>query len=405
MCKFQKVGLAMLFAAGMVFAKGSIWSVGAPYGIAQFYWIRECLEDTGRFDETDENNECYKDLGGWWFGFVAGPSSGDVNPPCDIKRNDGHKSDYPDGNYVRANINGDWVSFVGNDNDNCEGPPFTDKEDGGKYLIDYSLDMILNIGPGIDAGYKQAMASIGLNFSQPPDWGYAPPVDRDFSDKDGFCMAYELTGDVGKTAENFVLELGWNDDDAAQEPETAKTPYDAWYHPIPDAAGVQEGGVRVKDFLWTGGKTGTGGFKQEGWATPEPWPLSKAITQMRSVKIVLKARKTPYNAIGPITFKLRQFGWAGECDETACDRNESCGTPITAKPVLANASFKQVGRTFSMLSYVNTPVAVQVINLQGAVVHSQTMSTNGTMNLSNLPTGIYMLRVPALGYTNKFVLR
>jgi len=393
MNKFQKVGLAMVFAAGMVFASGSLWRVGAPYGIAQFDWIKTCMSSPD-FDEGDSTATCYRDMGGWWFGFVAGPSSGATKPKCDVKRNEAYTTGT---NYVKAKIDGQWVSFNGPDYDNCEGPSFTNKENGS-YIIDRGLEFELNIGAGVDASYEQAIAAIGINFSQPPQPGYAPPTNRDFTSKGGFCMTYELSG-LDKP-ENFAMELGWDDDDASQEDDAHKIPYDAWWHNIPQGDGIQ-----VKDFEWSK-------FEQDGWAKPAPWPLSKATSEMRSVKMRLKVPKAPYLPAGPVKFTLIQFGWKGECDTKACMRDdEECiggggGTPVISRgPVVSNVSFKQAGRAFSLASSVTKPVAVQVINLQGAIVYSQTMSENSVMNLSNLPTGIYMLRVPALGYTSKAILK
>lgn len=399
MGRFQKVGLAIIIASGMAFASGSLWRVGAPYGIAQFDWIKQCIT-SGDFDETDSNDPCYKTLGGWWFGYVAGPSSGPAVPACDVKRNEAFKSDMSN-NYVQAKINDQWVSFVGPDYTDppCEGPPFTDKEAGGAYLIDKGLELKLNIGAGEDATYQPAIAAIGINFSQPPQNGWSPPTDRNFTSKGGFCLTYELSGLDGQPAAAFAMELGWNEDDAAQVPESAKTPYDTWFHPIPTGDGIQ-----VKDFEWKN-------FEQEGWSTGK-WPLSKATGEMRSLKIRLKAPATPYTPIGPVNFKLIQFGWKGECDKKACDRDDDAciggGAPspiVSGSKVVATANFKQVNRIFSLISSVEKPVAVQVINLQGAIVHSQAMSANSVMNLSNLPTGIYMLRVPALGYTSKVILK
>ncbi|GBU25728.1 hypothetical protein R83H12_02383 [Fibrobacteria bacterium R8-3-H12] len=55
---------------------------------------------------------------------------------------------------------------------------------------------------------------------------------------------------------------------------------------------------------------------------------------------------------------------------------------------------------------VKANAIVQVINLQGAVVHAQTLTpANSSMNLSKLPTGVYMLHAPALGYVNKIMLK
>jgi hypothetical protein len=390
MNKFQKASLAILIASGMAFAAGSLWKVGAPYGIAQFDWIKNCLAGPD-FDETDPNDPCYKEHGGWWFGYVAGPASGDVAAPaCDEYRGEAMKSK-PDGNYVKAKISNSWVSFVGPDYDNCEGPPFTDKEAGGTWLIEGGLELELNIGPGIDATYSPAIAAIGLNFSQPPITGKSPPINRNFQDKGGFCLTYTLSGLDSDDQNDFALELGWNEDDASQASDADKIPYDTYYAPINNP---KNNNVLKQDFSWDD-------FNADGWSSGAggPWPKLTALTQMRSIKIRLKRNATPYLPLGPVSFKLIELGWLGECSTT----------PI-APPgaTVVNATFKQEGRRiFSLVSSVavKKPIVVQVINMQGAVVHSQTMSPNNTMNLSSLPIGVYMLRAPALNHTSKIILK
>jgi len=390
MNKFQVVGLAVALAVGTSFAQGSLWNPTAAYGIVYFDWIDECMNGPGStFEEDNSEDPCYKDHGGWWFGYVAGPSSGGDAPECGPLSKKSSEL-----NSVKAKIDGNWVTFVGPDGapSNCEGPAITDIENGTS-LLDDALEIEFSIGNGekIPASdiYEPDIAALAVNLSYADSYaGKSPEVPRDFSGKPGFCLTYESNHSTfSEPDEGLGIELGWLEDDASS---TNKIPYDVWHTKIP--AGT---GKITANFPWKpwGDVTGeTGVFRQEGWSGTGKWPLSTAIGQMRSVKIRLKGYEET-----KVNFKLYEFGWAGECDG---------GTPPVSIAVGAKAivNFSMVGRTINML--VAKPATVQVINLQGKVVHTQTLTpTSQKMNLSNLPTGVYMLRAPSLGYTDKIVLK
>jgi len=125
---------------------------------------------------------------------------------------------------------------------------------------------------------------------------------------------------------------------------------------------------------------------------PDATPLTDAV----SVKIATPSQTETNPTV--INLNIYQFGWG-----TSCNNDVSVSTRPTS--AAASVNFKMVGRSFTLNS-IEKPVAVQVINLQGAVVYSQTLtSASKTMNLSNLPTGVYMLRAPDLGFTNKVILK
>ena len=125
---------------------------------------------------------------------------------------------------------------------------------------------------------------------------------------------------------------------------------------------------------------------------PEAVPLTDAV----AVKIATPSQQE--NTPATYHINIYQFGWGNTC-------NNDVSVSIKPGSAAASVNFKMVGRSFTLNS-IEKPVAVQVINLQGAVVYSQTLtSANKTMNLSNLPTGVYMLRAPDLGFTNKVILK
>ncbi|MCL2283523.1 MAG: T9SS type A sorting domain-containing protein [Fibromonadales bacterium] len=385
MNRLKMVGLAIALATGLSFAQGSLWTPDAPFGIVYFDWIVECINGPA-FNETDSEDPCYKDHGGWWFGFVAGPSSGDTMKACGPSSTKSTEL-----NYLKAKIGGNIVSFVGPDYTNCEGPAVTNIDDGTS-LLENSLELQFSIGNGekipADDLYEPDIAALAVNLSWADNKaGLSPNIPRDFSNKNGFCLTYESDHkEFSAKDEGLGIELGWIEDEASSK---NKIPYDVWHTKIPVGSGIQ-----VKDFPWTGGEGGTGVFRQEGWSSA-PWPLSKAIGEMRSVKIRLKGYEET-----KVNFKLYQFGWAGECTTPG-------STPIASGAKVASAvNFNMVNNIVNMT--VSKPAAVQVINLHGKVVYSQNLTVANTvqkMNLNNLPTGVYMIRVPSLGYTNKIIVK
>lgn len=397
MNKFQKAGLAVVVATGMAFAQ--LWSVSAPYGQVQFPWVQDCINGPS-FNESDENDPCYKTLGGWWFGFVSGPPEDVGDKTCAGKAwmppSGGNKSKI---NKVEANIGGSWVTFVGPDDPvGCEGPAITDKSNGASLMSADGLELKLTIGPGDVSIYEPSIASLAVNLSA------STSVSKDVSAKGGFCLAYtsnhDNTMEPGvNTGSNLAIELGWNEGEKGSE----VLGFDTWYSLLPTGSGVI-----TKDFAWTdssptattpGQIIDAGDFIQENWtlwpdnsALPGPWPITKATKEMTAVKIRLKGYVATI-----VNFKLIKFGFKGECGST----------PIVAKgtPSINPVSFEMVGKTLSMNSSAGKPLTVQIINLQGAIVQSKTMSNGDNLNLQSLPTGIYMVRVPAMGYVAKYAIK
>jgi len=401
MNRFQKVGFAMVFASGMVFAAGSPWwTANAPYGQVAFPWVVACQDDDSKFDPEQADNECYKTLGGWWFGYVSGPAAGKGNPNgCRVDMANQQPSTSTTDNYVKAKINGDWVSFLGPDDPSCQGPAVTNKANGDSYLLDGYLDLNIAVGDGIngvDDVYDPSIASVAVNFSTPPggDKGSEIPVfvKKDMSQYDGFCLKYQSDH---LATDKLLAELGWDETDGKGSSDFK---YDGWWAKIPPAATPT-----IKDFKWSTTCTGgaaryeqkdCGDFSQENWSAA-PLPITKAITEMMSFKITLKSYTK-----AAINFKLYAFGPAGTCDGTLGGGEPN---PIISAKV-PNVNFALNGRILS--ANVAKPAMVQIYNLQGAIVKSQTLSPNSnTMNLSNLPTGIYMVRSPSLGYTSRIVVK
>jgi len=407
MNRFKIVGFAMVFAAGMVLAAGTPWwTAKAPHGQVAFPWVVACKDDDSKFDDQNPDNECWSTLGGWWFGYIAGPVIGPNTNGCRVDMaglppGTSKKGDAKTTNYVEAKINGNMVSFVGTDYPTCLGPDVTNRLDGVSTLLDGYLDLEFAVGEGINGEgepkkWEPSIAALGVNFSTPPGGlkGTEIPVfvEKDMTSFGGFCLKYE--SDHTKS-DNFSLRLGWDQTGVTADKNRFK--YDPWIAKIPPGTGIQ-----TKDFLWTypdslkakckvGGKCGD--FEQEGWADGA-LPITSALTKMLSVNLDFSSY-TP----GVIHFKLYAFGPAG-----TCDGDFEGNTPIIPSKNIKNVNFTLNGRMLSV--DVAKPAMVQIYNLQGAIVKSQTLSPNSnTMNLSNLPTGIYMVRSSSLGYTSRIVIK
>jgi|GEM_PF-3256704 len=397
MNKFRVVGLAVALAVGTSFAQGSLWDYKTTYGIVKFPWVVTCLLGDD-FDESNRNDPCFKEQGGWWFGYVAGPSAGAVRDAC------GLKSQMSDVNKVMVHFKTGPVTFVGPDAETCLGPDVTYIEDDGENTagtskLENGLRLTMTIGPGNPEKYDPDIASFAVNLGVSANEAQSLPPEpaRNLENKKGFCITYAsdhvntLEGEAGS---NVALELGWNEHSAITEEDEEKTAFDTWYAVIPDGAGINV--PKTAHFTWEGSLVTSdrytpntiGGFKQDNWA-PAPWSIQDATQQMRAVKIRLKG----YEAT-TVEFNLLEFGWFGECGTS----------PVVSAKVADAVSFNMVGKIVNMA--VAKPATVQVINLHGKVVHTQTLTpANQKMNLSNLPTGVYMLRAPSLGYTNKIVLK
>lgn len=405
MNKFQKIGVAIVFASGMAFAQ--LWSVNADHGQVQFPWVVECTSSPA-FDETNDNDPCYKNYGGWWYGYLAGPDT-DVGP----KNCAGKAWMPPSGgsttkvNKVEAKISGNWVTFVGTDDPvACEGPAITNKQNGNSLMGPNGLELKLVIGPGDLATFDPSIAAIGVNLSNstksPKNIGAPAPAGLG---KDGFCLTYisDHTNTMEPTVNsgaNLAIELGWDEGEKGSEVRG----FDTWYSILPEAPNGQR---KTVDFRWTRtsptpdgpGVTESGDFISENWTMwpsnvalgLRPWPITTATDTMTAVKIRLKG----YVAT-TVNFTLVEFGFAGTCN--------GGGTPIIGGKNAPSVNFAMNGKVLT--ASIAKPAVVQVYNLQGAMVKSQALTPNSnTMNLSNLPTGIYMVRAPSLGYTGRIVVK
>jgi len=345
MNNFQKVGLATIAACSMSFAAGDLWGTD----IDEFPSLQAQVPDAvtcWQNDPPSAESACYTTTGGWFYGYAENG-----------------------GSTLKAYIDGDWVDFAVP----TGSPPLTDNSGNSK--IGSSFNLRYYAGPA-ESESKPGLAAVGFNMKKDPKTG-----GENVADRGGICVVYASDAPL-------KIELGWD--------ETAFN-YNTFQASLPAST---EG--KMIDLAWDASATGktSGDFARLDW---EPvFDIEKALTDLRSIKFPLKNEfAVPINA----NFALCEIGWKGTCSGSyTCD---PIITPILPGTMAnANVNLIQAGRILSLSAdNFNKPVPVQVINLQGAVVHSKTYAPGEKINLNSLPTGVYMIRVPALGYTNKVIFK
>jgi hypothetical protein len=237
---------------------------------------------------------------------------------------------------------------------------YNDANDGGASAFTFPADVEANAydnfyGPLVEAyggikatitfgaGFDYPYAGIGFNVWSEGQEGV------DISAWQGICLSYQST--IG-----FGIELGVAD-------EATVTEYNNYKATVAKAAAVT-----ASDFPWSK-------FKQaSGWGKA----VDQATVLASTAAIKLKFEGTA-GASGD--FLIQKVGSLGQCT----------AGPISVKSIAAAGSAKAMlsGRTLSF-SGISSAKA-EVINLQGQVVKSATVSS--AMDLSSLDAGVYMLRV------------
>ena len=197
----------------------------------------------------------------------------------------------------------------------------------------------------LEDGYDYPFAGLGFNVWSEDQEGV------DISEWGGICLTYKST--IG-----FGIELGVAD-------EKTVTEYDNYKAPVakaPDGAS--------QDYPWAK-------FKQGDWGKA----VDQADVLANTAAIKLKFEG---NAGTSGSFNICQVGSLGKC-------GGACGGGSAIKAIAAAGSAKAMlsGRVITFSGF--TSAKAEVINLQGQVVKSATVSS--AMDLSSLDAGVYMLRV------------
>jgi len=342
----KKIAFTALTAFGLASAAGSLWGPDAddfPSLQVKVPTADACWTEN---PTHEEGNPCYETTGGWLFGYVD------------------------KGGVVTARINEEYKNFG-------EGVTISDNSDGSS-LIDRDGLRVKFTTIAAASSSAPSIAGIGFNYNKPEGA-------ENITSFGGYCITYTLSG------KDLQFELGWD------EMKSAGGRYDTWY------ATLKPGENKVVDIKWenppkTTGQT-SGDFKKDNYAEGAmAQPITTAIQQAWSVKIRLKnGTASPTSA----DFVLHQLGKPTEC--TAQDNYDPSLTHIIAGNAINSMRFSIADRMLSMVS--SKAHSVQVINLYGAVVQAQTLNPGAKMDLSKLPAGIYMVRVPDVGYVSKIALK
>ncbi|GHV11124.1 hypothetical protein AGMMS49938_01260 [Fibrobacterales bacterium] len=337
----SKAAALTIGAFGLASAAGSLWGPSADDFPSLQVQIPDAIKCWQQYPTAEEGNPCYTSTAGWWFGYTDNDASTDVR------------------------IEGTYTNFG-------KGVSISNESDGSSLIDEDGLYIEFATGAA-ESSAKPAIAGIGFNYKLDDAENRA----QDISNRPGYCITYTLSGSA------LQFELGWDE-------STYK--FDTWYASLPT------GNKKNVDLKWEGGTqtaTKAGSFGKDAYATGiESQAIETAIKTAYSLKIRLKNGESTGKSA---KFTLHQLGWAGECDNSPII-NSGKGT------LSSSLAMNMVGRNLSF-SKLDKAVSVQLVNLQGAVVASQTIAPSKSMNLSNLPTGIYMVRVPELGYTNKVMLK
>ena len=208
-------------------------------------------------------------------------------------------------------------------------------------------------------GYDYPYAGIGFNIWSEDQEGV------DISAWGGICLAYEST--IG-----FGIELG-------VENEKTVTGYDNY-----KATVAKSPSATTASFPWSK-------FSQGGWGTEVP--IDDVLAKTAAIKLKFEGTAGTSG-----NFRICQIGSAGKC--TGCGVGGGVG--IKAAAVAGSAKAMLSGRVITFSGF--TSAKAEVINLQGQVVKSATVSS--AMDLSSLDAGVYMLRVAgkSVKLTQKIVL-
>ena len=206
-------------------------------------------------------------------------------------------------------------------------------------------------------GYEYPYSGLGFNILSDKQEG------ADITVWQGICLVYE--SNIG-----FGIELG-------VENEKEVTAYDNYKATVGEAATPT-----ATDFPWSK-------FRQANWGTA----VDQEVVLQKTAAIKLKFEGSAGTSGD---FRICQIGSLGKCT--------GCGGKIIVKSAAASSVKAQLsGRVLSFKGF--SSAKAEVINLQGQVVKSATVSSS--MDLSSLDAGIYMVRVAgkSVNFAQKIVLK
>jgi len=295
-------------------------------------------------EANNYGSPCYTQSGGWWWGY--GDNGGLIFDGVDntwdlTKPNALQVNEYVDG----------------------EGQTFIKRKGMGDATEGLHAKYVLVAGTAEDP----SLAGLGFNWRNKDGNDYEGRATEDLSatGKSGLCVEYTAS------KAGITVELGWNESSYG---------YNTWVYTLPAC-----GSFCMVDMPWNS-------FEQsyEG----ETQTLEFALKNAEALKIAYK-NKEP-EAVS-LEFKLRAIGWSGTCEGPD-------PSPIINGKIVAVPQFNLSNRILSIAN-VSAPTPVQIINMQGAIVAQKTLGPSESLNLANMPTGVYMVRSAKLGISQKIILK
>jgi len=284
---------------------------------------------------------CYTQSGGWWFGY------GD---------NGGKIYDGVDNNWdLTANQALKVEEYING------GHSFILNKGMGNATEGIHVKYVLTAG----TEDEPSLSGIGFNWraagaDKDPSKDYENKATEDFSGKAGLYIEYTAS------VEGITVELGWNEGSYG---------FNTWVYTLPACATFC-----TKEMPWSE-------FEQSYEGDTEP--LGFAFMNGEALKISYK-NKDP-NPVS-VEFKMREIGWLDGPN------------PVAKGNIVSGPKFSVSNRVLSIAN-VSAPTPVQVINMQGAIVAQKTLGPSESMNLANMPTGVYMVRSTKLGISQKIILK
>jgi len=287
---------------------------------------------------------CYSQTGGWWFGYGdnGGKIYDGVATSYDLTLNEALK--------INEYIDSEGQAFIKN-----------------KGMGNATEGLHVKFALGQGTADEPSLAGLGFNWRQKDGTDYENiKIENIGSKGTGLCIEYK------SSKAGVEVELGWNE---------AAYGYNTWIFKLGACSGSE---FCKQDMPWSA-------FEQsyEGTTSDRDFALANA----EALKIAYK-NKEPQAV--DIEFKIRAIGWNGSCSGAA--------SPIINGKFVAGPKFSVSNRVLSIAN-VSIPTQVQIINMQGAVVAQKTLGPNESLNLANMPTGVYMVRSAKLGISQKIILK
>jgi len=293
--------------------------------------------------------------GGYWYaygdeneGYVlqGGKPTGELKPENDRKDGIGGCSitDFPEGD----------------DEKDLVGPAWEDANGAVTFTYSNAENSF-----GDKCTYKYAFAGVGSNWFDPKATIESKGVNP-LEGINSFKIYYKLEGDG-----TFKVELGAD----------GATGYNNFTIPLPK-----------EDHLTTPIELSFDDFKQEtGWGTETTF--TSAIQKSDALKFKGDFRSVVGVKVGSAVLTLKKIVFSGDVVE-----------PIRQGKLASSARFSLANNILS-ISGVNSDVKVDIVSLQGALVSRGVISASKSMSLSNLPSGVYMVRAQGLNLTQKIVVK